>query len=721
MKNKADTNKIIQIVTAAVVAAIVIGATVWLMPYIVKLRDESARAEFESYIRSLGIWGMVVMFFFQIAQVILAVIPGEPVEIIMGALYGTFGGLAMCLGGVIAGTALIFVCVKQFGKNFIDKFCNSAGFAKLKFLHDPTKRDAAMFILFFVPGTPKDMITYFAPFTKITLPKLLIISSVARIPSMVSSTYLGNSLIKGDYLKSVVVFLVIGAVSLAGLIFYDRYMKKNNKDSGDGETGAVMNSEFKPVCGQEKLVAPDVIRNELTIAGRVAQYFQNLGMTGENRPKCFIQTFGCQQNEADSERMAALANAMGYEISDTPDGASLILVNTCAIREHAEKKAMSIIGQYKHEKDKNPDLVIGVGGCMVTQKHRSDKLKNSYPYVSFTFDTGSLQLLPELVYGALTNGMRRFEIGDEYLIPEGLPIYRHDAHKAWLSVMYGCNNFCSYCIVPYVRGRERSRLPSDIIAEAKSLIDSGAKDITLLGQNVNSYGADLGGDCNFAGIMREICALDGDFRLRFMTSHPKDVSDELIAVIRDEAKVVKHFHLPLQSGSDDVLARMNRKYTTERYMKIIDKLKTAVPDISLTSDIIVGFPGETDSDFEETLKILEAVRYDMIFTFIYSPRIGTPAAKMDGQIPKEVSGERFERMLNIQNKISLERNNRFVGRRIRVLIEEVSKTDPAMLTGRADSPRPIHFKADKSLIGSFADVKITSADTFSLNAELCNK
>lgn len=433
----------------------------------------------------------------------------------------------------------------------------------------------------------------------------------------------------------------------------------------------------------------------------------------------YIRTFGCQQNEADSERMAGMCERMGYERCEEPEKAQLILVNTCAVREHAEKKALSIIGQYKHLKDADPSLVIGVGGCMVTQGHRADKLKNSYPYVSFVFDTGSLHKLPELVLGALSGRGRRIEsCGDDFLIPEGIESSPESPFSAWLSVMYGCNNFCSYCIVPYVRGRERSRSPEMVLEEAKRLIATGAKEITLLGQNVNSYGNDADFDCSFAKLASRICALDGDFRVRFMTSHPKDVTDELIEVIAREPKMIKHFHLPLQSGSDAILGKMNRHYDLEHYMTVVDKLKTAFPDISLTSDIIVGFPGETEEDFAATLDALRAVRYDMIFSFIYSPRIGTPAASMEGQIPHEVSTERFERMISLQNDISRERNERFVGRTVRCLVTEVSRTDDTMLTARSDSPRPIHFAGDKELIGRFADVKITRADTFSLIGEL---
>ena len=451
------------------------------------------------------------------------------------------------------------------------------------------------------------------------------------------------------------------------------------------------------------------IEKQFRYAEQVAAIHKQNGRVGEAAPRCFVQTFGCQQNEADSERIAGLALLMGYIITHDPAEAKLILVNTCAVREHAEKKALSIIGQYKHLKDADPEVIIGVGGCMVTQQHRADQLKRSYPYVSFVFDTASIHTLPELVAGILAGRGRKFFVGGEGNIAEGIPTHREIAYKAWLSVMYGCNNFCSYCIVPYTRGRERSRTPDAILAEARQLIADGAKDITLLGQNVNSYGRDLG-DTTFAELIDAVANLPGDFRLRFMTSHPKDASDELIRVMAKNEKIVRHFHLPLQSGSDGILSRMNRRYTAEKYYGIVEKLRSAMPDI-------VGFPGETDEDFEATMDMLRRVQYDAIFSFIYSPRKGTPAAEMTDQVPHDISTARFERMLALQNEISLARNQRFVGRTVRVLAEEISHGDATKVTGRGDSPRPIHFAADPSVIGQFVNVKITAADTFSLSAE----
>ena len=467
-----------------------------------------------------------------------------------------------------------------------------------------------------------------------------------------------------------------------------------------------------------KYVDDALIERQLEFADKVAQFVRKNDPYAGVIPGYYIQTLGCQQNEADSERIAGLCELMGYVSVEDPAKAKLIFVNTCAIREHAEIRAISFIGEYKHIKDRDPSVIIGVGGCMVTQGHRSDKLKHSTPYVNFVFDTGAIFMIPELVYNALRGGKREFISSDDFRIAENIPSVRKVAHSAWLSIMYGCNNFCSYCIVPYVRGRERSRKPEVILKEARELIESGAKDITLLGQNVNSYGKDSDIDIDFPDLIKMICRIDGDFRLRFMTSHPKDASDKLIEVMATEDKMAKHFHLPVQSGSDRILKAMNRHYNTERYMSVVDSLKKSVPDVTITSDIIVAFPGETEEDFNDTLDLIKEVRFDAVFSFIYSPRIGTPAAKMEPHVSKEVSRDRMSRLLEVSSGISLERNKRFVGRTLKVLAEGRSKNDASYLTGRADSPRPIHFMANDSVIGSFLDLKITEAETFSMYAEI---
>ncbi len=436
-------------------------------------------------------------------------------------------------------------------------------------------------------------------------------------------------------------------------------------------------------------------------------------------PKCFIRTFGCQQNEADSEQLRGMASEMGYIRTDVPDDADLILVNTCAVREHAELRALSITGQFKKLKEKNPSLLIGVCGCMVTQEHRLNQLKHSYPYVDFLIGTGMLYKFPEILANKLDGGKRSFTVDEpEGSLAEGLPIQRESYTKAWVSVMYGCNNFCSYCVVPYTRGRERSRERADVLAEVKGVIDAGAKEITLLGQNVNSYCSE-GRD--FADLVDEICALDGDFILRFMTSHPKDASHKLIDVIAKNDKCAKQFHLPLQSGSARVLDVMNRRYTPESYLSLVKYMREKMPDIALSSDIIVGFPGESDEEFEETLSMLRVVEFDMIYSFIYSPRPLTPAANMDCQIPPEVKSARFDRLLQTQNEISLKKNLALVNKVERVLIEGESKNSPDMLTGRDDSNKLVHIARDEkseALIGKFAKVRITKAETFALFGEL---
>ena len=433
-----------------------------------------------------------------------------------------------------------------------------------------------------------------------------------------------------------------------------------------------------------------------------------------SRPLAFVQTFGCQQNEADSERIAGALEDMGYVIAAEPEGADIIVVNTCAVREHAEKKTLSIIGQYKHIKSKNPGLIIAVCGCMVGQAHRREELKMRYPYVDFTFPPASVHLLPKLLSDRLAGGRRTFTEGEECPpICEGVPVRRASSYRAWVSVMYGCNNFCTYCIVPYVRGRERSRRPEDIIAEVEELVASGAKDITLLGQNVNSYGKNCDFNCDFADLLARLADIEGDFRLHFMTSHPKDATVKLIDVLADKERVAKHLHLPLQSGSDAILKRMNRGYTFDKYMEKLDHLRARYPDAAVTSDIIVGFPGETEEDFEATLEALRRARYDRIFSFIYSPRKGTPAAAMEDQVPADVKNARFARLLELQNEITLEKNRKLLGKTLRVLCDGPSKNDPSMLEGRTEQDVIVIFEGNVPT-GEFADVEITRADTFNL-------
>ena len=466
----------------------------------------------------------------------------------------------------------------------------------------------------------------------------------------------------------------------------------------------------------EKYILPPIsLAERLDYVSRVkARNDEYLSRQGHRRG-CFVLTFGCQQNEADSEKIAGMAEQMGYEIKATPEDADLIMVNTCAIREHAEKKALSIIGQYKHLKTKNPDLIIGVCGCMTAQTHRREELKMKYPYVTFTLGTASLHHFPKVLWNVMEQ-KRRFitaESEEDFTrtVAEGAPIRRESGYRAWVSVMYGCNNFCSYCIVPYCRGRERSRRKEDIIREVRGLVAEGYKEITLLGQNVNSYGK--GTDCDFADLVAELDTIEGDWWLSFMTSHPKDASRKLIDVMASGKHIARRFHLPLQSGNDRVLKAMNRHYDMEKYMDTVSYMRERMPDVVLTSDIIVGFPGETEEEFEDTLKALETIRFDMLYSFIYSPRKGTPAAEWE-QVPDTVKGNRFDRLLATQNAIAAALNRPLQGSTIRVLCDGESKGDAAVYSGRTEGNKIVFFKGTPDMIGRFLDVRIERAEAFAL-------
>ncbi|MBR2446844.1 MAG: tRNA (N6-isopentenyl adenosine(37)-C2)-methylthiotransferase MiaB [Clostridia bacterium] len=445
-------------------------------------------------------------------------------------------------------------------------------------------------------------------------------------------------------------------------------------------------------------------------------YTASLAAEQGSAPKCFVLTFGCQQNVADSEKLSGMARDMGYELCDDPADADLIAVNTCAIREHAEQKALSIVGQYKHLKAKKPSLIIAVCGCMVAQEHRREDIKHKYPYVDLTFGTASLHRFPELLWQKISRSRRIFCPEEtEYTVAEGVPICRESNYRAWVSIMYGCNNFCSYCIVPYVRGRERSREMHEVVAEVRELVARGYKDITLLGQNVNSYAKGMGYD--FADLLSELDKIEGDFILRFMTSHPKDASYKLIDVMANSKHIAHQFHLPLQSGSDKILKAMNRHYDKARYLDIVRYIREKMPDAALSSDIIVGFPGETDEDFEDTMQILDTVRFDMLFSFIYSPRKGTPAAEME-QVDSKLTGKRFDRLLALQHDIALEKNQPMVGKIIRVLCDGPSKNNPEIYSGREEGNKIVFFHASPEDTGKFVNVKIDKADAFALWGEI---
>lgn len=436
------------------------------------------------------------------------------------------------------------------------------------------------------------------------------------------------------------------------------------------------------------------------------------------KPLAFIRTYGCQQNVADSERIKGMLAQSGFDFVDAPDDADFILFNTCAVREHAEDRVFGNVGALKNLKRKHPHILIALCGCMMEQEHIADKMYKSFPFVGLVFGTHSLHRFPQLMYSALVDGRRVYERGnDDKKVYEGIPLKRDGVFKGWLPIMYGCNNFCTYCIVPYVRGRERSREKSIILSEAQSMISAGYKDITLLGQNVNSYGKTLNEDINFSQLLREIDSIDGDYWLRFMTSHPRDCSKELIDTIASGKHISTHLHLPFQSGSDRILKAMNRHYDRKKYLEIINYAKEKIDGLSLTSDIIVGFPGETYEDFKETLSLIREVEFTSLFTFIYSPRVGTPAASMDDPISAEEKSKWFRELLDVQEEIAAKRCASMVGKTVKVLIEsETGKNDE--LNGRTSGNIIVELKAPKETIGTFQNVKITQARNWILKGEL---
>ena len=440
---------------------------------------------------------------------------------------------------------------------------------------------------------------------------------------------------------------------------------------------------------------------------------------GQNKKACVI-TLGCQQNEADSEKIRALSARMGYEITYDEDAADLIIVNTCAVRRHAELKALSIVGNFKSRRAKKTDFVLGVCGCMAAEPHMSETIKKSYHHVSFTLEPSMLHKLPELVFNTLSKNKRSFVFGcEKYDVLEGVDNIRESSFRAWVSIMYGCNNFCSYCIVPYVRGRERSRKSEDIIEECRKLVQAGYKEITLLGQNVNSYKSEI----TFAELLERIANIPGDFIIRFMTSHPKDVPDDLISVFgRYLGKIAPAFHLPLQSGSDSILKKMNRTYNIGKYIETVEKIRLAAPSVALSSDIIIGFPGETDEDFAATLNVLKTVRFDMVYSFNYSKREGTAAAKMENQVPEEIKKSRMRALLDMQCNISREINELYVGRTERVLVDGFDVRDgKRIFNARTATNKLVHFETNECPIGEFVNVKIERAGAFDLFAKIITK
>ena len=453
------------------------------------------------------------------------------------------------------------------------------------------------------------------------------------------------------------------------------------------------------------------LQEQFAFCDKISAYWRN-----ENRtPKAYVETYGCQQNEADSEKLRGYLTQSGYAIVQEAEGADVVVMNTCAIREHAEQRVFGNLGALTHTKRRHPEQKIFLCGCMAGETKVSDRIKKSYPHVDGCFSTHHLWQFPEILWNVLSKKKRQFYIEDEPgSIAEGIPQMRDNTLKAWVSIMYGCNNFCTYCIVPYVRGRERSRKKEDILAECRCLIENGAKEITLLGQNVNSYGKDLEGGVDFSDLLAEIAAIGGDFLIRFMTSHPRDAGKKLFDTMASSPKIAKQLHLPFQSGSSRVLKAMNRHYDREKYLELVAYAKSVMPDLVLTSDVIVGFPGETEEEFEETISLIQQVRYDSLFTFIFSPRTGTPAASMDDPTPKEEKNRRFDRLCAVQNSISEQIHESYVGKTMRCLVDG---TDKEFLTARTEGGRLVRFVGDSTLIGTYQYITVTGATTWSLTGE----
>ena len=472
---------------------------------------------------------------------------------------------------------------------------------------------------------------------------------------------------------------------------------------------------------QRKTIDPEKIREQQAIC---AELFERLTADGR-RPLALVDTYGCQQNEADSEKLRGYLAEMGCGFTQDEFQADVIVVNTCAVREHAEMRVLGNVGALSHAKKARPGQIVAVCGCMVQQEHMAQKLKMSYPVVDLVFGPHELWRFPELLKQVMDARERKDDrrrvfatAKDDGAVAEGIPLRRDGTVKAWLSIMYGCNNFCTYCIVPYVRGRERSRLPEDILREARQLVGEGYRDITLLGQNVNSYGKDLDEPVDFADLLRMVSAIPGDFVLRFMTSHPKDATEKLFRTMAECEKCAHHIHLPVQSGSDRVLRAMNRHYDRAAYLEKVALARRYMPDLVLTTDIIVGFPGETEEEFEDTLSLCEQVRFDAMFTFIYSKRVGTPAASMPDPYTRADKQARFDRLTELANRISGEKHRAYEGKTLRVLVDGETGKEPYNLSSRTSGGRLVHLQGAPSLIGQFVNARITTSNTWALYGEI---
>lgn len=463
----------------------------------------------------------------------------------------------------------------------------------------------------------------------------------------------------------------------------------------------------------------DVI--ELPVIGRVEEneLQRRLQEKKPGQKGVWIQTLGCQMNEHDSEIILGMLSQMGYVEVATPVEADLILYNTCSVRENPERRVYGQLHMLRQLKERNPDLIIGICGCMVQQKAELERIRQSLEHVDLVFGTHNIHRLPELLHKVRVTGERVIEVWhEEGDVVEGLPVQREGKLKAYVTIIYGCNEFCTYCIVPYVRGKERSRAMEQILAECRSLGEQGYKEIMLLGQNVNAYGNDLPGGENFARLLDEVNQVPGIERIRFTSPHPKHFTDDVVEVMARAEKVCEHVHLPVQAGSDRTLRRMGRRYTREQYLRLVEKMRAAIPDLAITTDIIVGFPGETDEDFMETIRLVEEVEFDGAFMFIYSPRIGTPATRLKEQVPEDVKRDRIYHLIEVQNRISRKKNEEWVGRTVEVLVEGVSHKDPSKLSGRSRQNKLVVFAGGQELIGKTVDVRVVEAQTWSLSGEL---
>lgn len=436
------------------------------------------------------------------------------------------------------------------------------------------------------------------------------------------------------------------------------------------------------------------------------------------QPQAYIHSYGCQQNVSDGERIKGVLTDIGFGLCDSPENADLVLFNTCAVREHAEQRVLGNVGALKPLKEKKPGMIIGLCGCMANQQQVVDKIRKSYPYVDLVFGVDGIDTLPTLLAQKLQQKKRiLMDPAQRPVIVEQMPVCRDSKFRAWLPIMYGCDNFCTYCIVPYVRGREKSRRSADILAEFKQLVAAGYKEITLLGQNVNSYGKGLEENIDFSDLLNLLCAVPGDYQIRFMTSHPKDASRKLIDTIAAQPHLCKHLHLPVQCGSDRVLQVMNRRYTVAQYLELVEYARQRVPGITFSSDIIVGFPGETEEDFQGTIDLVKKVGYMQLFTFIYSKRTGTKAAEMEDPTPRKEKTDRMQRLLDVQEQIAMDLIHQQVGQTVRVLVEGPGRTE-GNLVGRLDNNLTVEFAADESLIGSYVNVKLTDSRATVLLGEL---